>query len=403
MMKTTRLFLLILLLPFVSHAQGLSGFYTGNLVNDSNTARKDQSYELALSEYKGRVTGYSYSTFIVEDTLYYIVKRVKGVIDGKVCEVRDDYIVSSNIGDRLDKGVKQTNTFRMSESDSLWHLDGDWKTNRTKRFYALSGSVTMQQEKDLSKSKLLEHLGDLNLDNTLSFYKPQKQVYYQEERKEPEPARKEAPPVAKKENKKEEKREEKKPEKKEAAVVAKKENKSQKAETTIAEAKPQPGEDANHDKEVAKTTPVKTKAPEKKEPVASVKSQPVVQTPVVLPPAAKIAERKEETIQTVWVKTDSLRLALYDNGEVDGDTVTVLMNGEVIMPMQGLKSVAIKKTIYFDANIDTLRIVLYAENLGKYPPNTGLLTVYDGTQRYEIRFSADYQKSAAVIFARRRE
>ena len=49
-------------------------------------------------------------------------------------------------------------------------------------------------------------------------------------------------------------------------------------------------------------------------------------------------------------------LALYDNGEVDGDTVSVLLNGEVIVAKQCLKTAAFKKTIYipsgdFQANI----------------------------------------------------
>ena len=32
---------------------------------------------------------------------------------------------------------------------------------------------------------------------------------------------------------------------------------------------------------------------------------------------------------------------------------------------------------------------------------TGLLIVYDGTDRYEIRFSGDLKKSAAIIFRRK--
>jgi hypothetical protein len=386
MMKTTRLLLYLFLLPVCSFAQGLSGLYTGNLTNDSNTVRKDQSYELALSEYKGRVTGYSYSNFIVNDTLYYIVKRVKGIIDGNVCEVKDDYVLSTNFGDRLDKGVKQVNTFRMSESDSLWHLEGEWKTNRTKKFYALSGSVAMQQEKDFTKSKLLEHLGDLNLDNSLSFYKPQKKVYYQEE--ENKPAEKPETPTVKTEEKKK-------------AKVATATGPAQ-TEITGTDRKKKKGESMQKSMDVAKVDVKKDEPKRTSDPIPEKKSVPVTQAPVVVPPAAKIAERKQETIQTVFVKTDSLRLALYDNGEVDGDTVTVLLNGEILMAKQGLKSSAIKQTIYFNENTDTLEIVLYAENLGKYPPNTGLLTVYDGEQRYEIRFSADFQKSAAVVFKRKK-
>ena len=69
---------------------------------------------------------------------------------------------------------------------------------------------------------------------------------------------------------------------------------------------------------------------------------------------------------------------------------------------QGLKTTAIKKTIYVSPGTDEVTLVLYAENLGKYPPNTGLLVVYDGDDRYQIRFSADLQQNASVIFKRKK-
>jgi hypothetical protein len=117
--------------------------------------------------------------------------------------------------------------------------------------------------------------------------------------------------------------------------------------------------------------------------------------------ALLVAERKTTPPQVVNYKSDSLVLALYDNGEVDGDTVSVLLNGEVIIAKECLKVSAIKKTIYVPKD-DSLTLVLYAENLGKYPPNTGLLIVHDGNDSYQIRFSADLQQNAAVIFKRKR-
>jgi hypothetical protein len=107
--------------------------------------------------------------------------------------------------------------------------------------------------------------------------------------------------------------------------------------------------------------------------------------------------------QEVLFKSDSLELALYDNGEIDGDTVSVYVNGEMLLARQGLKASAIKKTIYLkpgDPNDFTL--VLFADNLGKYPPNTGLLVVHDGEDTYNLRFSSDLQKSSGIVFKRKR-
>ena len=171
-MKKFKSFFLIFIFPVFGFAQSLNGVYTGVLSNDSTTIRKDQSFEMALTEYNGKVYGYAYSTFIVNDTLYYIVKRVKGKVEGDICEVEDDEVITHNFPQKPEKKVFVTYTLRRNASDSIWRLDGNWKTNVTKKYYAISGSVETKEEKDLSKSKLYEHLGDLDLQKTLAFSKP---------------------------------------------------------------------------------------------------------------------------------------------------------------------------------------------------------------------------------------
>ena len=102
-MKKLRTLFLILFFPCLGFAQSLNGIYTGVLSNDSTTIRKDQSFEMALTEYNGKVYGYAYSTFIINDTLYYIVKRVKGKIEGNICEVEDDEVISHNFPQKPEK------------------------------------------------------------------------------------------------------------------------------------------------------------------------------------------------------------------------------------------------------------------------------------------------------------
>jgi len=41
---------------------------------------------------------------------------------------------------------------------------------------------------------------------------------------------------------------------------------------------------------------------------------------------------------------------------------------------------------------------LYADNLGSIPPNTALMIITDGTNRYEVRLSADLKNNAAIRF-----
>ncbi len=131
----------------------------------------------------------------------------------------------------------------------------------------------------------------------------------------------------------------------------------------------------------------------------------VIKPKVVTPPAAAdLAKRELETIRTVDIAQDSLVLSLYDNGSIDGDTVSVLMNGKVIMPRIGLLATAISKTVYLTPEMgDSVSVVMYAENLGSIPPNTGLLVIHDGAKIYEIRFSGDLNKNSKIILVRKKK
>ena len=125
--------------------------------------------------------------------------------------------------------------------------------------------------------------------------------------------------------------------------------------------------------------------------------------PSIVHGAAEIEKRVTKSDQSFYFESDSLLLTLYDNGEVDGDTVTVLMNGNVIFSKAGLTTTANSKTIYITPDMDSVKLVMYAENLGSIPPNTGLLIVNDGKKRYEVRFSADLKTNAAIVLRRKKK
>lgn len=177
-----------------------------------------------------------------------------------------------------------------------------------------------------------------------------------------------------------------------------------KAEKTLA--KQEAARQVAAEKEIARQTAVKEQqqkmaALEKEKQDKINKPAPVFKTNTE--PAADVALRKTVVQQTVTFSSDSLQLSLYDNGEIDGDTVSVLMNGQLILAKQGLGIKAIKHTIHIPRNTDKIEMVMYAESLGTIPPNTGLLVIRDGKDLYEIRFSGDLQKNAAIVFNRKKE
>jgi len=128
---------------------------------------------------------------------------------------------------------------------------------------------------------------------------------------------------------------------------------------------------------------------------------PVKEKEIVIKSSNEVIKRETEIIRTVLFTSDSVVLSLYDNGEIDGDTVSLVLNGNVIMSKQGLTDKATRKTLAASEIGDSSKLVLYAENLGRIPPNSGLLILQDGNERYQIRFSGDLQKNSAVILRRR--
>jgi len=469
-MKTYLLSILFLLFSVSIFGQTLTGLWTGALSNDSATIRKDQSFEIALTQYKNRVYGFSRSTFIVNDTLYYIVKRVGGTIDGDVCEVVDEKVVAHNFPTKPEKGVKVISTFRRNPEDSTWSMDGEWKTNKTKKYYSISGKMALREETNYEQSKIFPHLEELGMADDVAFYKEEKeaprsiaadrdQLTNAEPktatipRKNAEPSsmpvraegiakarteypattiqeksmvrEQEQPPQARTDSKRELVMQEKPvsnpplvqqkpattqpPQQKPAVVTTKKPaqedvamNELEKKQTLAANTQPKPPITATPvEKQQPPSTSIDTAVASKKQaPDKTIAEKPAISSPLV----AKVAERKMAAPQMLTFSSDSLQLSLYDNGEVDGDTVSVLLNGEVILAKQGLKASAIRKTIYVPRGTnDSLTLVLYAENLGSYPPNTGLLVVRDGDNVYQIRFKADLTQNATVIFKRKED
>ncbi|MGV3656506.1 MAG: hypothetical protein ACO1NX_01080 [Chitinophagaceae bacterium] len=332
-------FLFLLFLSFHSFAQNVSGFYSGTLYND--TTKHTQQYELALSDYRGKVTGWAYATFIANDTFYYSIRRVKGVVKGANLIIEDGEMIANNFPKGPDKGVRritQIPVSQLGDADTLGNFKATWRTTATREFYSLPGTMAMERRSDSSQSALFAHLTEMRLMPTQNA----------------------------------------------VATASTKEERSkaaQKEKETFEKEKPK------------NTTSKNTTTANKKTTTAAAPD-----VPAVIP----YTERAQKVLQTFEVASDSLILSFYDNGVVDGDIISVYVNGENLVSNAKLLEVATKKTVHLsNINSGEITIVLVAETLGEMPPNTGLLVVQDGANRYEVRFSADLQTNAALIFKKR--
>ncbi len=96
------------------------------------------------------------------------------------------------------------------------------------------------------------------------------------------------------------------------------------------------------------------------------------------------------------VESDSVRLSFYDNGIIDGDSISVFLNQQLILKHQELEAKALVLYILLDSTRDVNEISMFAENLGKYPPNTALMVVTDGKNRYEVFMSSSLKENATI-------
>jgi archaellum component FlaF (FlaF/FlaG flagellin family) len=102
------------------------------------------------------------------------------------------------------------------------------------------------------------------------------------------------------------------------------------------------------------------------------------------------------------VDMDHVKISLYDNGEVDDDSISVFLNGKLIATHQRLSTRPIQLTIPLDSLLDYVELSMFAENLGSIPPNTALMIVEAGDRQYQIRLTSTLEKSASVRIKRKR-
>ena len=362
------LILFFILIPTALKAQTVSGLYSGTLFND--TTKQLQQYQLALSEYRGKITGYSYTTFTANDTFYYGIRRIKAQIKDDQLIVEDDKMIVNNFPESPAKGVKRISVIPISNGvDTLRSLSGRWQTNRTKTYYAVPGSVDLKRDNDSSQSTLIGHLKELGIIST-AVYQTEKETLLTEAT----PSIKTNSPKQKVTTDKPEETKNKPP-KNETGSLTKK------AETVA--------------QEDVKTKPKET---EKTVTKGAVILKPAPAAATILP----YERRATRSLQTIEGGSDSLVLSFYDNGVVDGDAISVYVNGTAVITNARLTEAALKKTVRIDADKDSVEIILVAENLGTLPPNTGLLVVMDGTVKYTINFSADLQTNASIIFRKKK-
>jgi hypothetical protein len=447
--------LLFILTGFLcsTNAQNFEGTWKGTMMQDSPVVRID--FEMVLEQKEGKISGYLYRLFIVNDSLIYNTVRVTARVSDNVLIVEDDESVSRNFEERANRKIKAAYFFKLNPklpvADTLY---GEWTTSRFKKYMAMSGKVSISREVFYETTQLFKRLEEKQLHTTIAFVpkrtapdvainKPKQETSTSNP---PAPETKPTPPVPVKQNNNVASNQPKttpvvnnnaspKKDTIQTAVVVNKPpvtNPQTSKQPTVKPStkpaapdvainkpiKPQVQTNApvkNNQQPVLETKPAQqpTVAPPTEKPKAdialsdkaTVKDSAIINQKPTAPGAPPvinnpvITKRETEVIQALEVFEDSVTLSLYDNGEIDGDTVSVFLNNEKIISNVRLTASAYKHTIYFKKG-ETIQLTLYAENLGTIPPNSGLLVVYSGDKRYQVFFTSTLNKSAVILLKR---
>jgi hypothetical protein len=135
------------------------------------------------------------------------------------------------------------------------------------------------------------------------------------------------------------------------------------------------------------------------EPAVVVTAQPEMR-PVPQTIEEKFETRKKVLVKEIPVKGDSVELRFYDNAEIDGDSISLFLNGRMIFSHIRLTGSAYTIRLPVSEMGESNELIMVAENLGSIPPNTSYMVAIVGEERYEARLESTEGSSAMIRFVK---
>ena len=118
----------------------------------------------------------------------------------------------------------------------------------------------------------------------------------------------------------------------------------------------------------------------------------------IQPETDQYTERTQRTVKVdrvLKVRSDNIRIKVWDNGIVDGDILTLFLNGQQI-----LHKYRVNKRRW-SIPVDIIRgenlLILHAEDLGDISPNTVAVAIDDGISEQVIVLSSNLRESGAIL------
>ncbi len=339
-----------MVLSFLSgYGQRFSGQWKGSFVDKSSSygfwGADTCDYVLELDVDDSKVTGTSYTYFSENGKKFYTICKVDGTVDTKrkYIEVRETERTKTNIPNNVSNCL-QIHKLTYFKQGNIETLEGNWTPSPNQKGNCGYGST------NLTRRSLINSYPNLITKNNISNQnKSDKSVQH--------------PPVVKSEPVKSQQK---------TQVIKDKIDELSKKLT------PDEKSSIDNDEPQKKTTDISSQRENND--------------------ITKLEKRKSTVLKTIEVENKMIKIDLYDNGEVDGDSISLYYNKKLLLSNKRLSEKAINLKLSFDEDNEVNELVMYAENLGTIPPNTALMIVTDGPNRYEVRITSDFEKSGVIRF-----
>lgn len=108
----------------------------------------------------------------------------------------------------------------------------------------------------------------------------------------------------------------------------------------------------------------------------------------------EVEDRKLVVTRKLKVHTATVKIMVWDHQTVDGDRVSINLNGKWILENYTLKKEKHIFEIELEEGLNTF--VLHALNLGKYSPNTAAFIVKEGIKSHRVILESDLNESGTL-------
>lgn len=126
--------------------------------------------------------------------------------------------------------------------------------------------------------------------------------------------------------------------------------------------------------------------------------------PAINPPAPakplsieeKFVTRKKVFTKDIPLSGDSIELHFYDNGEIDGDSISLFLNDQLVFTHLLLTGKAHIIKLAISELKENNELTMVAENLGRIPPNTSYMEALVDGHRYSAYLASNEGSSAMI-------